>query len=140
MHGKPEFAVTDTAELDAWLAENLLGWRMLEGQLVPPEMARLAGEEGENFPLKPRAPVLSTTGDGRQAIENAMAARGYTLVTLHSEGNQNVAAFYDIGARPYSPLMVMEHLHGENRVAADGGDDLNRAVAQAARVALEAEA
>ena len=66
MHGELWFGVTDTAELDAWLAENLLGWTEHTGYWWPPDESMSALEH---------APKASTTGDGMLMVLEAMRER-----------------------------------------------------------------
>ncbi len=117
--------MTDTAALDAWLAEHLLGWtscndqthRYLEHWHAP----------GERLSVR-CPPALSTTGDGMLMVLEAMRERRW-FYFMWAEGippHRIAAAF-----------ATVEEGWRDREVEAD---TLPLAVALAARAALEAEA
>lgn len=133
---------TDTAVLDAWLAEHLLGWTWwVHKQNVQSEHAgqRFIGpndgslkwfcwpaQGGESIHDAGNAPKLSTTGDGMLMVLEAMQGRGWQALShLFPDDSLRHATFIpeDVSATT------------EDWVSAD---TLPLAVAQAARAALEA--
>ncbi len=121
--------MTDTAALDAWLAVHLLGWRPPGRERVDDETDRIWTGYLDPDGNLATPPKLSTTGDGRELLEKAVEARGWTWST----GCEHRAAGTLYDAAIY---------HGNDYTAGVGESlvSANVAFAQAARAALEAEA
>lgn len=145
----------DTAALDAWVCEHLLGWKwwvhregtnsMHPGQrfLVSDfdraedrayweKLARPANGDEPIAPPTDPFPRLSTTGDGRAMVEAAMIERGYSLCLHIFKDLTYVDVFRPQAGAPFQiPVPVVEDIEAS---------DTDMAVALAAQAALEAEA
>ena len=132
MHAEPEFAVTDTAELDMELSIALdlpcYVMSIARGKCMWPASDHPRQWEAADHDYAPHK--LSTTGDGRDMVERALLDRGYSICTHIFKAVTFVDVFRP-HAGPAFPVPVVEDIEAPNA---------NLAVSRAARAALEAEA
>lgn len=106
-------------ELDIWLAEHLFGWRNDKFGVLRPGWFVDLEDQGENMMLAPQVQTWSPTGDGMLLVLKAMRGRGFHSVMGH--GVQNCYAEFT----------------GDSGTVVEIDDALPRAVAKAAKAALE---
>ena len=124
-------AATDTAALDAWLAEHLLGAWTCDGctETMPNGSAAFHGLHWHIKGTRTSSLGLSTTGDGLVLVVEALKARRWYVVLYVEDGEPCRASVTEMDAP-------------DDRVplGADAdADTLPLAVALAARQAIEAE-
>ncbi len=134
-------AVTDTAELDAWLAEHLLGWLRLNSggwRCTGADTCTHATAPHTNPQVHSSVPpALSTTGDGMLMVMQALRERGWEwTIRFREDGVHWPGRMYPLDTSlPFYGAMFTKGPHG----AGNEEDTLPLAVAQAARAAIRAE-